>query len=178
MKPRRKRKPPTGDREPNGRKRRGKSAKPSEDVRTTAVQARQRVYGLTPEQADHEKASTVLGRLWLNQQLTERQRMAGEKYRELYDAHIRATQAPDSLAVSGRLGSGGDQISDEYIEWAVKAEAAYDVHRLALIDNSTEQTVRRVVIEDLEPMEHAERVMLRVGLDRLAVRLSTGSGEG
>ena len=149
------------EREPNGRKKR--NPKPQEDMCKVAIDARQRVYGIPEEQAKHEKAGTVLGRLWLSGAITTEQREAGEKYLELYNAAMRAINAPDGLAVSDSGGSSGDVVTDEYIAWAIKAVERYEVMKAAIHDLSPYAIglVEWVVVNDLgiglEPMPALQR---------------------
>lgn len=113
-----------GDRTPSGQLSR---AKQLEDAVEVVSIYRQRQYGLTPDQAKFPEAETVIGRLWLRSRITEPMRKAGERFLEIHDAAMRAIKAPMGLAKSSAPGTGGDIVTEEYITWAVKAVAVYEV---------------------------------------------------
>lgn len=145
-----------------------------------ALEARQRVLGLPENLAGHEKAETVLGRLWLTKQISEAMRQGGERYHEIYLAAMRALKAPIGLAVSGQGGTGGEEITEDYVVWATKAVARYRAIKIALEnldgEGSVAAIVNRVVIENTEPPE-AWLPPLRRGLALLSAKLGAG-GEG
>ena len=73
-----------------------------------------------------KKAATVLGRLWLAGDISEPLCDAGERYLEIHNEAMRALKAPMGLAVSGVVGSAGDQVSEDYAAWAQHAVARYE----------------------------------------------------
>lgn len=122
-----------------------------------AIEARVRHTGLPPDLASHEQAGTALGRLWLRTshlkdddplKITTPMREAGERYLELRNAALRAIKAPIGLAKSGDAGTGGDLVTEDYIEWAIAAVARYEVAK-AWLGNQV-GLVESVIIDDRE----------------------------
>jgi len=144
------------------------------------LEARQRVLGLPKNLAGHEKAETVLGRLWLAKHISEAMRQAGERYHEIYLAAMRALKAPIGLAVSGMGGTSGEEITEDYIVWATKAVARHRAIKVALEnldgEGSVNRIVNRVVVENTPPPDEW-LLSLRQGLSLLVVKLGVG-GEG
>ena len=113
--------------------RKSRARRPPEDPRAVALAARRRVLGLSVELAGHEKAATVLGRLWLAGDIAESLRDAGERYLEIHNEAMRALKAPMGLAVSGVAGSAGDQVSEDYVAWARRAVERYEILKNTLV---------------------------------------------
>jgi hypothetical protein len=151
----------TAVRTASGRKSRARQ--PKEDPRAVALAARSRVFGLPAELAGHEKAATVLGRLWLSGQITGALREAGERYIEIHAEAMRALTAPMGLTVSSKTGSVVDQVSEEYVVWATKAVARYRVVKAALEAAGVHRIVHAVAVEDA-PVLPARRPELIKGL--------------
>jgi hypothetical protein len=156
-------------REANGRA--SRSYKPKEDAKLVATEARQRVYGLSVSQSTHEHAGSAVGRLWLSGAITNAEREAGDRYRELHDKAMKAIKAPVGLAVGGTPGSGGDLVTDEYIDWAIKATAHYRTIQDALQDISCRHAIERLVISDEDCPSAAAASVVRVGLSMLVNKL-------
>lgn len=133
------------------------------------------MLGLPPELAGHEKAATVLGRLWLGGEITGSLREAGERYFEIHAEAMRALTAPMGLAVSSKSGLvGSDRVSEEYVTWATRAVARYRVVKAALMAAGVYQIVHAVVVEDV-PVLPARRPELIKGLTLLEAKLGVGA---
>ena len=133
-----------------------------------ALEARQRINGLSADKAADPHASTALGRLWLSNAITTPMREAGERYLKLHDAALKAIKAPVGLRVANMAGDGGDGVSVEYIEWAIRAVAHYEVFKKMLTKE------QRCVIE-LVVFENTDIIIglsvLRDGLSLLSQRM-------
>lgn len=143
------------------------------DVRPmeTALLARQRIYGLSEDQAKNQYAETALGRLYLAHHITKWQRLAGEKYLALRCDAMKAYRAPQSYMAGNGKSADGDLISDEYVEWCRRVTDGYE-RALRLISASAPRrelvpltAVNMIVVEDRD----ANWLIgdLRVGLDAL-----------
>ena len=135
-----------------------------------ATEARQRVYGLSPANAAHEKAGTVLGRLWLSGDITEPMRQAGERYLEIYEAAMKAINAPVGLRTR-TAGDSGDVVTEEYEEWAIAAVARYRTIKNDLIADGSHSAVHMVAVEDTQPCLPIMVRLMSQGLARLVVML-------
>jgi len=164
----------TAVRTASGRKSRAR--RPKEDPRAVALAARSRVFGLPADLAGHEKAATVLGRLWLGGEITGSLREAGESYIEIHAEAMRALTAPMGLTVSSKTGSVGDQVSEEYVAWATRAVARYRVVKAALETAGVHRIVHAVAVEDL-PVLPASRPELIKGLKILETKLRVGAAQ-
>ena len=152
-------------REANGRA--SRSYKPTEDATVVAREARQRVYNLTQAQSTHEQAGTAVGRLWLSGAITTAEREAGDRYRELHDRAMKAIKAPVGLAVGAGPSSDGDLVTDEYIDWAIKATAHWRTLQDALQDISCRHAIERLIVSDEDCPSAAAASVVRVGLSML-----------
>lgn len=141
-----------------------------EDVRAVGLAYRENHYGLTPDQASHEKACTALGRAYLRRYITEEQLRAGERYLELKNAELNAIKAPAGLAKGGTGGTGGDLVTDEYIEWAIRAVAVYEVAKAWLDDIELRAVVDAVALDDHE-CDEVTAPYLRRALAHLVKRM-------
>lgn len=164
----------TAARTMSGRKSRAR--RPKEDPRAVALAARCRVHGLPADLAGHEKAATVLGRLWLSGTITGSLREAGERYVEIHIEAMRALTAPMGLTVSSKTGSSGDGVSEEYVAWATRAVARYRVVKAALEAAGVHRLVHAVVVEDV-PVLPARRPELIKGLKVLETSLKVGAAQ-
>lgn len=162
----------TAARTASGRKSRAR--RPKEDPRTVALAARSRVLGLPAELAGHEKAATVLGRLWLGGEISGSLREAGERYIEIHAEAMRALTAPMGLTVSNKTGSAGDKVSEEYVAWATRAVARYRVVKAALEADGVHRIVHAVAVEDA-PVPPVSRPELIKGLRILEAKLGVGA---
>jgi hypothetical protein len=140
------------EREPNGRGQRGRNPRKHEDPRKVVLDARQRIFGLSPEDAATDLAGSALGRLRLAGQISEAMLEAGKKYRILWTEAMRALTGPEGLEVGGSPGVGGDIISDDWVSWATRATANYRVAASALGDINAFNTVEYVVVIDEDPV--------------------------
>jgi len=100
----RKRKP--GKRYPCGKR---TSAELEKDIMQTAIEARQRHYGVTAKQARDERLGTAFGRLAWQGTITSAQYEAGGEFGELYRRHhmVIGLPLPSPRSVAGLLVSGG-----------------------------------------------------------------------
>jgi len=153
--------------------RKSRARRPQEDPRAVVLSARRRVLGLHRDIAGHEKAASVLGRLWLDGALAEPLREAGERYLELHGDAMRALKAPAGLAVTGGAGAAGDAVSDDYVAWAHRAIARYESLKSLLASTGALRVVVHVVVED-QPIDAAGLPTLIAGLRALAARLGIG----
>lgn len=158
----------SAERTASGRKSRAR--RPKEDPRAVALAARRRVLGLPDELAEHERATTSLGRLWLAGEITGPLFEAGERYLETHGEAMRALVAPVGLAVSDGAGAAGDRVSEDYVVWATKAVARYEALKAALEAVGAHRVVHAVVVEDA-PLPAASRPVLIEGLGVLASKL-------
>ena len=154
-----------------------------------ALEARQRINGLSADKAADPHASTALGRLWLSNAITTPMREAGEAYKKLYDTAMRAMQAPIALTATDRPPSkdwgamgpveiGTEKMTAaqlEYTDKAIRAVSNYRVMKAALQDMGAfyRVTVEAVVIQDSPPPKIVER-HLRAGLELLAEKMGLG----
>jgi hypothetical protein len=138
------------ERTESGRKSRARA--PQEDPRKTALEARQRVYGVSADDAGQPEAGSVLGRLYLAQAIDEAMFEAGKRYLALHTNALRALDGPASLAKGGNGGCGGDVISDDWVAWAFAVTSHYRVMRAALAHIGVVDTVESIAVYDMEPL--------------------------
>jgi len=123
--------------------------RPREDMTAVVINARIRHHGLTLDQAKHERASTALGRAFLADKIDDTLYRAGEEYKRLHTAYMRAINAPDGFAVSD-CGDSGSETSEAYVEWAIRAVGHFSAIQASLVDDGAFQSVvtESLVIED------------------------------
>jgi len=145
--------------------------KPRDDPMRVALEARQRVYGVSADDASQPEAGTVLGRLKLSGAITETMYEAGKRYLELYQAYLKALKAPTGLAKGSGSASEADA-SEEYVEWAIRAVAHYEVMKAALEDEVgiRGRMVFELIVIDDGPLAQAS-ITLQVGLSFLARKM-------
>jgi hypothetical protein len=147
-------------------------SRPKEDPRRVVLEARQRVLGVSPEDAAQPEAGTVLGRLKLAGTIRESEYEAGKRYLELYQAYLKALRAPTGLVVAGKSTSEPD-VTEDYVEWATRAVAHYEVMKSALEDQVA--TYGRIVVEgaciDNIPVPNVNMLTLRIALEFLARKM-------
>ena len=80
-----------------GRTASGAISRAKENVMQTATDARQRVYGVSEEEAPRQEAGTALGRLWGRGEITQAQMEAGLSYAEIHRACVAYEQCPKGL---------------------------------------------------------------------------------
>jgi hypothetical protein len=75
----------------------------------TAIEARQRQYGVTAKQARDERLGTALGRLAWHGTISTAQYEAGQEFGELYRRHhmVMGLLLPSPWSIAGLLVSGG-----------------------------------------------------------------------
>lgn len=150
-----------------------------------ALEARQRVYDLPERWTDErgkvltreevaatEYAGTVLGRLYLNGVITSTMHEAGKRYLELYQAYLKALKAPTGLAKGNGSANEADA-SDDYVDWAIRAVAHYEVIKAALNDYSraSRVAVELLVLREVEDEGGYLSGMLISGLTFLARKM-------
>lgn len=112
-------------------------AKGAYNEHAEAIALRQRMFGLSEQDARDQKAATYVGRLCLagnkntTDGITQAQYEAALEYLRAYEAFQRAVKSPDGL----RTGSGGgDQPESEgYAEWCRKAIAKFEAVKAAIM---------------------------------------------
>lgn len=158
------------DRTATGRKSR---AKPRENMGEIVLLARQRIHGLTADQAKDPLAETLLGRLFLTNKISEFERRAGETFRDWHGAAMKALKAPDALAKGGGKSADGDLVSDDYVEWAMRAVARWEVAKdwLMQANRYSQAEVLRVCIDQTPARS---MTLLSYGLSYLAKRMGIG----
>ena len=140
------------------------------------VTARQRLYGLTPEQCRSQEAGTVLGRLYLAKLISYAEKEAGIRFGEIHAKAKRALQAPDTLARGGggSAASTGDLVSEDYIDWAMKAVAKWEVAKIwmrAIGSYGGAELLRACVCEQepksVDNLRHAlDRMVYYLGIEK------------
>jgi len=100
------RKRKSGKRYPCGRRTRIETER---DIMETAIEARQRHYGVTAKQAKDERLGTAFGRLAWHGTISAAQYEAGREFGELYRRHhmVMGLPLPSPRSVAGLLVSGG-----------------------------------------------------------------------
>ena len=142
----RKRKP--GNRHACGKRKRGETER---EVMSTAIQARQRHYGVTAKQARDERLGTSLGRLAFRGEISDHQYQAGIAFAKLYHHHHIALglPMPNPRSVSGLLineGIFGSSPSEPVLEEIDRIKRRFSDATDALADCDREQrfgTARR-----------------------------------
>ncbi len=100
------RKRKAGKRYPCGKRTRSETEK---EIMETAIEARQRHYGVTAKQARDGRLGTAFGRLALQGTITTAQYEAGREFGELYRRHhlVVGLPLPSPRSIAGLLVSGG-----------------------------------------------------------------------
>lgn len=112
-------------------------AKGAYNEHAEAIATRQRLFGLSEQDARDQKAATYVGRLCLagskntTDGITQAQYEAAQEYLRAYEAFQRAVKSPDAL----RTGTGGgDQPESEgYAEWCEKAIKRFEGVKAAVM---------------------------------------------
>lgn len=129
MASRRNRKRKTTHREPNGRLQRPPRGESADEVRSVAVEARQRVYGLSEPDAKTVDGGDIIGHLYLSKQITRLQLQACRKFEEVmrdlqWAVLIRPEKSPSDLNRSGGHDSS-DGTDPEYVAKVDRAKGRY-----------------------------------------------------
>lgn len=170
---RRGRKRKQGHRYPSGERHKASPSKIREDVVSAAHEARERVLGLSAQQAATMRETTELGRLHATRQITLQHCVAGEQYRDVYTAYRRAMQSR-GYPVSSELDHGrsyqGEETTEEAERFlrakrrfhecykALDPELTGDIYASAIVD--------AVVLNDWRITDMLSS--LKVGLAKLA----------
>ena len=133
-------------------------------------------YGLTEEQARHEKAGSPLGRMWLKKAISEAEREAGERLVEWHGKAQAAIMSPDSLVRKTGGGSSGEEVGEDYIEWAIKAVSRWSVAKGWLTDRMCYAPFSRVVIGEGQ-CDVLDEQNLQRGLRYVAVKLGLNASD-
>lgn len=103
---------------------------------TEAFALRQRMFGLSEQDARDQKAATYVGRLSLANRknnadgITEAQYNAAQDYLKAYEAFQRAIKSPDALR-AGEGAAGGPE-SEGYADWCHRAVARFEAMQKAI----------------------------------------------
>lgn len=162
-------------REPSGKRQRASAQERANTVMAVALAGRERVFGLSAEQAKAMPESSALGRLRASREISMRQYEAGARYQGIARDYAKALGAkglpqPGDLNRS-RAHDGDDGTAEDYVRWCRRAIERHDACARALgeadrLDRHASTTVRAVVIADwLVPYFVPA---LRVGLNALA----------
>lgn len=161
------------ERTPSGQKSRAR--RPAEDPRKGAWEARQRVYGVSADQASLEEAGSALGRLKLVGVISGPMYEAGNRYHTLQVNAVRALGGPRNTARGGSGGVSGDVISDDWVEWAVGVTSQFRAFSAALAQINAANTVELVVVHDVDPLP-VMHPALRDGLGLLVHKFGLDRG--
>jgi hypothetical protein len=137
----------------------------------TAIEARQRVYGVSETEAPRQEAGSAVGRLWARGAVSQVQLDAAKSYRQIHALALRYEQPPHGLEVTGGGrpvdwdAEGFDQ--EAYTDRAISAIARYHGLRMALENIAAERVIYHTVIEDRDTPGWT-LVKLREGLDLIA----------
>jgi hypothetical protein len=122
----------SGERYPSGGRKRHEVAMDREDARKTALEARQRVFGLSEADALQPAANAVYGRLWLTGALSRAQHEALTRYVEVKHRYQRAIDAP--LEAREPPPDAWDRGGGDYVDWVARAREEYDAMQGALTE--------------------------------------------
>lgn len=166
----------TGPRYANGNRKESHVREESErEARQVGIEARQRIYAMSFEQAKSDLAGSILGRLFMAKYITKAQFEAGERY--AYDVWrysvtvlgvTPTVQAQNMLKVRGHQGDD-DETAQRRIDRITAAWVATETV-LAMCPIGTKPTMRTVcVTEDLAgELPKSQIGLLRHGLGALA----------
>lgn len=124
-------------REPNGRHERDAAPAQAREMRSVAVEARQRVYDLPEEIAETKEAGSAAGRLYRNGLLTREQFDAVETFAEIrrdYERAILIRRMGSSSDLNRRGGyDGSDGTEPSYVAFYDRAKGRYERARRAIL---------------------------------------------
>jgi hypothetical protein len=116
----------------------GKIVHRPEDARETAIEARQRLFGLSREEAVRQEAGTAIGRALNNRDITRDQYDACMEWLVRRDAYDRALMVPKQRSASDFGGvrgyDGGDGTDEDYVAQCNKARSRYGEIRRWILD--------------------------------------------
>lgn len=137
----------------------------SRNIDQVALEARQRVHGLSEHQSRSEHAESVLGRLWLSGKLRMSDTDDGTRLRDAGYHYLAICRRYDEVLIAPRMRGGGDfnrlggvdhgDASKEYVDRVTAAKAAWDRCQDALKKAAGERqfviwAVNAVVLNDKE----------------------------
>jgi hypothetical protein len=162
-------------REPSGKRQRPSSTERAETIMSVALEARERVFGLSPDQARSMPETSPLGRLRATREISMRQYEAGARFQRIaqdYDKAMLAKGVPSGGDLNrSRSFDADDGTEAEYVAWCRKAIARYkDCHR-ALEDANREDrnaamATKLIAVVGFDKPELV--ASLRVGLNAIA----------
>ena len=126
------------------------------EVIAVACDARQRLFGVSPAQSTDPALSTVLGRLWRSNRLSDRQHEAGEAYLKMrrdYDALMGIPHLACGSNVQRTRGHDSRTVTAAYVEWErrVRRQHADCLAALMACDRHALPAIELTVIEDRHP---------------------------
>lgn len=161
-----------GKREPNGRAARPAVAERADDAMRTALEYRQRVFGISAMDLRDQKAATLLGRLCLSGAVSEAQWQAGENWLRLVNSVYAAVNAPRGFRTAGSSALALDE--DAEIERYQLLKTRFDAANTAVEEHApvVEKIARMrvltsVVVNEVDnPSQHGTLRMALNGLVR------------
>lgn len=94
------------------------------DVKATVIDMRQRIHGIAPENAESPFAGYLLGRMFLDGNITEAERKAGDRYSETMARYYRLVGIPAPSARAQSLFSIASHDGEVSAERAKRARDA------------------------------------------------------
>ena len=160
-----------GPREADGRRDRkfvaAENAEAAKAITVTATEARQRIYGMTKDQARDPRATSVIGRMEMQGRLTRHQTDAAQRYLEIRNAYQRAMGITPEYVEPRREGPSGFSASPEAI--VAHARTAHDDMDALIAEVCTEEKTMLprkaldvIVVRDIEmpPLDGVLRLVL------------------
>lgn len=154
------------------------TAKQKANNMAVAVAARQRVFGLSEEDAKGQEGGTALGRLMLEGVIAKESQArdmveAAEYFRERrrsYESAIHASRLTTATDYTGQRGRahGGDGDQPDYVDWCNRSRAKYAEMRRAILecgDPLAMIALEMTVLEDRRPVGNEMMGALRCGLN-------------
>lgn len=173
------RKPAEGARHDCGKLRQKSDVERQADIKATALAARERVFGLTPKQADTQEGGSVVGRLAMAGVLGQAQQAAdlvraAEAFRERRAA-MQATTDARTIATNtnyagGQGGTARPADDPEYIQRCAAARARWAYIRRIVLECGSPlgmMAMEHCVINDQEPQSDPMVGGLRCALNAI-----------
>lgn len=166
------RKRKAGPREPNGRPQRRSVGTAEQDAMRTAIEYRQRVFGISPVDVRDQKAATLLGRLCLSGAVSEAQWQAGEDWLKLVNSVYSAVNAPRGFRTAGSMALALDEDAETERYRLIKARfdaanAAIEEHAPVVERIARMRVLTSVVVNEVDvPTLHGTLRMALNGLVR------------
>lgn len=166
-----------GARYPGGQLKDEPDARQQEKNMSVAVEARQRIHGLTAKQAATQEGGTAIGRLLIGGILATGQQVKDFKEaadcflerRSAYEGAMQFARLTTSTDYTGdRRGTAGGQ-GDEpsYVDWSNRSRARYAEIRRAILeaDPLAMTMLEQVLLNDLPPKSQETMGAFRAGLN-------------